>query len=136
EPAVTGDVEVDIEMAGWHAHGHDTNPNFKNVILHVIYEAHGTPSTSSARHVRRAEPVLGAPPAVSIRNQLDAPVDELNLWLKSEDMELLPEHLRGQCSSPLRELSQEKLRELLLQAAQTRFRGKAAQFQARARQVG
>ena len=34
------------------------------------------------------------------------------------------------------ELSPEKLRELLLQAAQIRFRGKAAQFQARARQVG
>src|ERR1035438_6839803 len=45
---VAGDVEVDLQSSGWHAHGHDLNPNFKNVILHVVWHA-GTPNSSSAR---------------------------------------------------------------------------------------
>lgn len=139
EPPVTGDIEVDLEAAGWRAHGHDRNANFKNVILHVIWKGTGTPSTVSVRRASipiRAEPVLGAPPAVAIAGKLDAPLAELNLWLNSEGPESLPESLRGKCSAPLGELSPEKLRELLLQAAQVRFHGKAAQFQARARHVG
>lgn len=124
ERPVTGDIEVDIDASGWHAHGHDKNPNFENVILHVIWE-----------HRAKAERRTG-PPAIAIRGKLDAPLGELNLWLNSEEAESLPAKLRGQCSAPLRELSAEKLRELLLQAAQIRFRSKAAWFQARARQVG
>ena len=42
-----GDVEVDLRSSGWRAHGHDVNPAFQNVILHVIWEsekpAEGTP---------------------------------------------------------------------------------------------
>jgi len=38
EPPRTGDVEVDLRVSGWHAHGHDRNPAFKNVILHVIWD--------------------------------------------------------------------------------------------------
>lgn len=135
ESPVTGDVEVDIEAAGWRAHGHDENPNFNNVILHVIWEGGGTPSRLSRRS-QNSGSVHGAPPAVPIRDKLDAPIGELNLWLQSEEAESLPEGLRGQCSAPLRELSPEKLRALLLEAAQIRFRAKAARFQARARQAG
>jgi len=36
---VSGDIEVDLQSAGWHAHGHDKNPNFRSVILHVIWAA-------------------------------------------------------------------------------------------------
>jgi len=56
--------------------------------------------------------------------------------LGSEAGQSLPEVLRGQCCSPLRELSPERLTELLHQAAQIRLESKATQFQARARQVG
>lgn len=121
---LTGDVEVDIDRGGWHAHGHDKNPNFRNVVLHVVWE------------LRLNTAPEGAPPAIAIGDKLDAPLGELSLWLNSEEVESLPAKLRGQCSAPLRELSAEKLRDLLLQAAQIRFRGKAAQFQARARQFG
>lgn len=127
EPPRTGDVEVDLEPAGWRAHGHDKNPNFKNVILHVVWN--GTPNARAAR----AETAI---PAVSIRGKLDAPLAELNLWLNSEESESLPEQLRGKCSAPLGELPPEKVRDLLLQAAQIRFRSKAAQLQARARHAG
>jgi uncharacterized protein DUF2851 len=127
EPPQTGDIEVDLETGGWRAHGHDKNASFKNVILHVIWD--GTPSSRSASP-------RATPPAIALVGKLDSPLAELNLWLNSEESESLPEKLRGQCSAPLSALSSEKLRELLLQAAQIRFRSKAAQFQARARHVG
>jgi len=99
------------------------------VILHVVWA--GAPISRSARN----ETVSGIP-TVSIRGKLDASLAELNLWLNSEESESLPEQMRGKCSAPLSELPLEKVRELLLQAAQIRFRGKAAQLQARARHAG
>ena len=48
-PPQTGDIEVDLRSSGWRAHGHDRNPAFQNVILHVVWEserpAAGTPLT-------------------------------------------------------------------------------------------
>jgi hypothetical protein len=132
---LTGDVEVDLEANGWHAHGHDTNPNFKNVILHVIWNGG---EASGKAHSRNQLPAgkHSVPPAIVIHGKLDAPIAELNLWLNSDEADSLPAILRGQCSAPLRELSPDKLRELLLQAAQIRFRAKASRFHARARQAG
>jgi len=121
----TGDVEVDLESAGWRAHGHDKNPNFKNVILHVLWKA--APGAASNYET---------PPAVALFGKLDAPLAELDRWLNSEEAESLPKNLQGRCSAPLAALAPEKLRELLWQAAQIRFHGKATQFQARARHVG
>src|SRR5437762_992121 len=51
EPPRTGDVEVDLESAGWRAHGHDKNANFKNVILHVIWKAAAGSSNGSVLSV-------------------------------------------------------------------------------------
>lgn len=121
-PVRTGDIEVDLHSSGWHAHGHDTNPAFKNVLLHVLWEGE--------------EPADGAPPVVVLRQVLDAPLGELSLWLAGEPAQTLPEELRGVCCAPLRQLEPEAVIELLHQAAQVRLRSKAAQFQARARQVG
>ena len=36
EGAKTGDIEVDLRPTGWRAHGHDRNPAFANVVLHVV----------------------------------------------------------------------------------------------------
>ena len=123
EPARSGDIEVDLRPSGWHSHGHDRNPAFRNVILHVIWE-----------NELRSRP--DAPPLLWLRPVLDAPLGELSLWLGGETARTFPEELRGQCCAPLRGLSRTDRLELLRQAAQVRLRSKAAQFQARARQVG
>jgi len=115
-------VEVDLHSSGWHAHGHDRNPAFQKVILHVIWEGE--------------RPAEGGPPAMLLRHVLDAPLGELSLWLGGEAGHTLPEEFRGQCCAPLRTLSSERLSELLRQSAQFRLQSKAAQFQARARQAG
>ena len=122
---VSGDVEVDLQSSGWHAHGHDTNPNFKNVILHVVWHA-GTPNSSSAQTT---------PPAtLPLENSLDAPPAELALALENESG--LPESLRGKCSAPLRDFSEPQLAELLHAAAKVRFQNKANAMLARARHCG
>ncbi len=118
----SGDVEVDIRASGWRSHGHDRNPAFGKVILHVVWDCD--------------KPLAGAPPALRLRGLLDAPLGELSLWLGTEAAQLLPESLRGRCCAPLKELQAGQLTALLHQAAKVRLQSKAAQFQARARQVG
>ncbi len=124
EKPVAGDVEIDLQPGGWHAHGHDKNPSFKNVILHVIWD--GTPGTSPAR--------TDSFSTLALMNFLDAPVSELALALENESG--LPANLRGQCSAPLRELSAPQLTELLHAAAKVRFQNKAAAMLARAKNSG
>ncbi len=117
-----GDVEIDLQANGWRAHGHDRNPAFKNVVLHVIWAG------------ERA--VADGLPVTALRGKLDAPLEELNVWLGRESLGSLPENLRGKCCAPLTQLPADTLLKLLHEAAQVRWRGKAQQLGARARQVG
>ena len=121
---VSGDVEIDLQPAGWRAHGHDTNPTFKNVILHVVWD--------EAEHARAN--AGAAFPRLALKNMLDATVAELALALENESG--LPESLRGKCSAPLQELPAARLAELLHAAAKVRFQNKAEAILARARHCG
>ena len=119
---ISGDIEVDLQSSGWHAHGHDVNPSFKSVILHVLWAA---PKNKSA-----------GPPALAIGDALDAPLNELAEWLGGDAAPGLPEEFQGRCAAPLRGLDETSLQELLQQAALVRLHGKSAQFAARAREAG
>ena len=119
---LSGDVEVDLRASGWHAHGHDRNPGFQNVILRVVWDE---PRAAG-----------GAPTVLALKNSLDAPLAELGLWLETESPRALPENLRGRCAPTLRGLNGPQAAELLHAAARVRFQAKAAQFHARARHVG
>lgn len=125
EPPRQGDVEVDLHPQGWHSHRHDVNPDFGNVILHVVWDA------------PRAR--LSQVPTLALRHVLDSPLPQLNWWLGHNANIAQPScdcGVAGLCSGPLRELSTEKLTALFHQAARVRLESKAAQFQARARQAG
>ena len=137
EPARTGDVEIDLRSAGWHAHGHDRNPGFKNVILHVVWDE--APVHKPARHESPSadqSALQPRPPTLSIRDTLDAPLAELALALEGRALRSLPENLRGKCCAPLRELPEAQLTELLHAAALVRLAGKAGIIRARARNSG
>jgi hypothetical protein len=118
---VSGDVEVDLRPNGWKAHGHDVNPAFSGVILHVVWDGAGS--------------VANEPRRLSLQPALDAPVGELGFLLAGQG-DLLPEAAQGRCCEPLRGLTFEQRAEILHQAARVRLESKAAQFQARARQAG
>jgi hypothetical protein len=134
DPPRAGDVEIDLRTSGWHAHGHDRNPNFQNVLLHVVWEA-GIPTPSSPGNANPPEREL-QPPILSLKNVLDASLAELSLSLENESLRVVPEHSRGKCIASLRELSESQLLELLNSAARVRFENKAAQMRARAHDAG
>lgn len=121
DAAVTGDIEIDLEPAGWTRHGHHRNPAFAQVVLHVIWQG--------------KKPVAGALPTMPLCDVLDAPLDELTHWLASDAWDPFL-GLAGQCQGPLKGLNEATLAEVLRQAAQVRFQSKAAHFLARARLVG
>jgi hypothetical protein len=122
----SGDVEVDLRAGGWRAHGHDRNPNFKNVLLHVVWD-----DSASNRLKGEVQPAI-----LPLKHVLDAPLAELSLSLENESLRALPESLRGKCCAPLRELGEPELVQLLEHAARVRLENKAAQFRARARDAG
>ena len=120
-PPVIGDIEVDLRPGGWHSHGHDVNPAFSGVILHVVWDG--------------GEPVANEPPRLALRAALDAPVGELGLLLAGQG-ELLSDAAKGRCCEPFKTLSPAQQTQLLEQAARLRLESKAALFQARARTAG
>ena len=136
----SGDVEIDLRAAGWRAHGHDRNPAFQNVLLHVVWDDVGVHASACPMH-RRSIPQRGIdlqplPPTLVINDKLDAPIAELGLWLENDPPRVLPENLRGQCCVALRELDETRQSRILDAAARIRFQAKAEQFRARARHAG
>ncbi|HXF10010.1 MAG TPA: DUF2851 family protein, partial [Desulfuromonadaceae bacterium] len=133
EPPRSGDVEVDLQAAGWRAHGHDRNVHFKKVMLHVVWD-HASPGPSGSR-ADRLKPELQLP-VLALKNFLDAPLAELSLSLERESLRTLPESMRGKCCAPLREMEPAKLDGLLAAAARVRFENKASLIRQRAKQMG
>ena len=135
----SGDVEVDLCASGWRAHGHDRNPNFQNVILHVVWDGAGVHASTCRNGGASNEPKvkLQTPlPTLAIHDKLDASLAELELWLENESSRSFPENLRGQCCAPMRELDGTQLTGLLREAAGARLQAKAARFRARAQHAG
>lgn len=128
EPPCSGDIEIDLRGGGWRSHGHDRNPSFQNVILHVVWKGDGVPTSNPAK--------MNRPLIMPLEGLLDAPLHELGLSLENEPLRSLPENLRGKCSAPLRELSESQLTELLRAAARVRFENKVATMLARAKNSG
>ena len=122
EPPRSGDVEIDRVPGNWQAHGHEGNPAFANVILHVVWEA--------------SRPGPQPMPALALEKFMDMPLADLQLWAGAGAAQDWPETLQGACSAPLAELGPEQTAELLHQAARVRFERKARQMEARARQTG
>jgi hypothetical protein len=120
DPPRIGDVEIDLHPAGWRGHSHDRNPAYANVILHVVWDADA-----------RAQCPL---PTLALKSRLDAPLNELRLWLDSGTE--TPALLQGRCSAPLRGLTESVREEILRQAAMVRLQRKATELGARARLIG
>ncbi|MDP6795187.1 MAG: DUF2851 family protein [Verrucomicrobiota bacterium] len=115
------DIEIDVQSAGWRQHGHDTNPAFGGVGLHIVWRA-------------GANGPVGLP-VVELKNQLDAPLGQLADAL-GQSATFPPQNVRGQCAAPLRDLPAAAVADLLGQAAQARLEAKAAALAAVAERGG
>jgi len=122
EPARTGDVEIDWVGGNWRAHGHQGNPAFAGVILHVIWNG--------------PRPETHPLPALALEKFIDTPLGEIQQWAGTGEARDWPAELQGACSGPLAELGPERTGELLHQAARVRFERKARELEARAKEAG
>ena len=115
-PPVRGDVEVHRQVAGWNQHGHQQDPRYSNVVLHVVQRS--TREATTYRQDGHTVPVTELDSLDSGRQPLqeatrernvDAPFSHLQRW---------------------RSLSREQLGQLLAQAGEQRFLISSTAFQA------
>ena len=109
-----GCVEIDLVDRNWETHGHSTNPEFDQTVLHVFVEQSNrefftrTNSNCNVPQIRIDPAIL--PEAFSANIPLARP---------------------GRCRAPLGNLPEERIREVLNAAAQFRLQKKAARIRAK-----
>lgn len=121
-PVLEGDIEVDLRPAHWRHHRHADNPEYRQVILHVVWSASG-PDGSGL-------------PTLVLEDALDSPLADLARWLNQEPAVGATGIPPGRCSAPLAQLDDEALERLLDEAALFRLQSRAEHFAARARADG
>jgi len=104
-----GAIEVDLEASGWEQHKHAINPDYENVVLHVIVRR------PSKRHFSRT-PAHREVPQVCLADHHGAAAE----W------ESVAEARPGRCVAPLKSLSPDQLSDLLAVAARRRLQRKSA----------
>jgi hypothetical protein len=119
---VRGDVEVHRTPADWQRHGHDGDPNYDDVVLHVVWE--DSPG---------ARPAL---PHLALADSLDGAWRDLFAELQAD---LYPEAKRiapGRCALQWASTEDERIVRLLGVAGLARFEDKTLRLQRRAAAVG
>ncbi len=56
---LVGNIELHVQASDWHKHGHQTDSNYKNIILHVVWQ-------------QDDYPLPGAVPALDLENRVSA----------------------------------------------------------------
>ncbi|MEO1858044.1 MAG: DUF2851 family protein [Rubritalea sp.] len=111
----SGPLELDTHASDWENHGHDTNPVFNDVILHVIFR------DSASHHFTRSE------------NHSNVPKVVIPEFLVKEALSQ-PRHTSataniGRCFKPLEHMSAGAIEQVMLAAAKHRCAMKAKHHQ-------
>jgi hypothetical protein len=121
---LSGDVEVHRRQADWFHHGHDRDPNYEAVVLHVVFENPGlTP-----------DPRL--PPCFVLEDCLRSSVDDLLQAIRVESYPYARRVGPGVCAVQWALLNGKRVKTLLRAAGLARFREKAEQLQQSMGMVG
>jgi hypothetical protein len=107
--AIRGSIELDTEARDWERHGHAENPAFEGTVLHLF-----TRRSEAEFFTRTAAHRLVPQVLLDLSRLCDDPPNAQ------------PEAKPGRCIAPLRDQSEEKVREVLLGAAEHRLKRKAA----------
>lgn len=110
----TGPLELDPVSSAWEAHGHATNPAFRDVVLHVVFQS------DARRNFIRTSDHREVPQIVITEMQLS---DALN----RPQREVAIAH-PGRCVAPLKHLSPSSIESLLHEASLHRANHKAARW--------
>lgn len=99
-----GSIEVDLDPSGWEQHGHATNPDYEDVVLHVVVrKARRRFFSRTATHAEV--------PQICLADHAPGPAE----W--ASDAPARP----GRCLAPLRDLGRDRLLCLLATAARRRL---------------
>lgn len=109
-----GPLELDPDSGAWDAHGHSTNPAFRDVVLHVVFQADGRRGFIRTCDHREVPQVVIT--AMQLSDALNRPLRDVAIAHP------------GRCLYPLKHLSSSALSSLLDEAALYRANLKAARW--------
>lgn len=112
---ITGDVEVHFRVGDWRAHGHDTDPAYDNVALHVVMFPPG--DAQAVARSGRGEPL----PTLVLLPLLNRGLEE---YASDDALENLTARDAAEKLAELSVLSANELRERLLLRARARWEQK------------
>ena len=126
---VCGDVEVHRKQADWKAHGHQSDPSFKNVRLHVFMRSHSKNGLCRERLRKRITEVCLSK---QMRNDLRGLIGAVN----PERYPYAVDVARGRCSSIFKEVGERRAVRALREEGEKRLARKTMRVGALARKLG
>jgi hypothetical protein len=124
---VTGDVEVHFQASDWRAHGHDVDPAYDGVVLHVVMFA--PPDAQAVARSRRGEPL----PTLVLLPLLNRGLEE---YASDDALENLTARDTAEKLAELSVLPQNELRQRLLARARGRWEQKTGYARLRIQKLG
>jgi hypothetical protein len=119
---VRGDVELHVRASSFRAHGHDRDPAYAGVVLHIVYEDDDAGET--------ALPGGGTAPIVALRPWVDNRAGELARWIQR------PLLWREPCHDAVARMGSEGVATALETEGDRRFEAKASRFAGEIAAVG
>jgi hypothetical protein len=110
-----GDVEIHLAEEGWYTHGHNSDPRYQRVVLHVV----------AVRAARRAEPLLGGPSIAVFDATPFLNRAVMDLLGEPEDLLRRYENLPGRCGLRAAQAGPQAMAQVIAHAAEMRARNKA-----------
>ena len=117
-----GDVELHVRASAFRGHGHEADPAYARVALHVVYRADGGAETALCGG--------GRAPVAAFAPWLERRGAELQSWLAAPSMWQEP------CCGASGRLGEEAVRDALREAGRERFRAKTARMAEQAERLG
>ena len=119
---VRGDVELHVRASWFRAHGHETDPAYDGVALHVVFRADDGPFTRLSSGSRA--------PVAAFAPWLEGRTEELRGWLAAEAL------WREPCRDAVWRLGEDRARATLREAGVRRFEARVAVLRTLAKAVG
>jgi len=126
QDTILGDVEIDLAVSDWHAHGHDRDPNYARVALLVVLDrptGRTVPTSAKGKTV----------PILVLRDYLDESLEQLRARLDPREYPFGKAANLGACAQPH---NVDTLCRIIDMAADWRIISKARQFASEIRERG
>ncbi len=115
---VKGDIEIDLTSYNWKSHSHNENPEFNNVLLHIVYEDNGEYPYTINEDGSKIE-------IFEIKEQLDGDINKLVKYYSGE-----PYSEKDKYCELFNEMNINKAKQFLTKMGMIRFEKKVKRFSA------